>query len=142
MNTTSQRFANIVVQGWTMMFLVFLANLSIDMIKCSVVGDCTAWSAHIGIGGVKLITVIMMIYTVVPMMVRTVSARWIRYAVLPVTMFITLFYIAHELSHRGDKPFGIYHALDITHHILGVWVLITAVRWIRLKDQLKEQFAS
>jgi hypothetical protein len=135
MNTISQKYANIVTQGWTMMFLVFLANLSIDMTKCAVNADCSVWAAHIGIGGVKLITVIMMIYAVVPMLVRTVSERWIRVAVLPATVFITLFYVAHELSHRGDKAFGIYHALDITHHIFGIWVIITAVKWLRLKDQ-------
>jgi len=74
------------------------------------------------------------IYVFVPMFVLIVSARWFRSVVVGVTVLMTLFFVAHEISHllSGDKPFGIRHILDFSHHILGVWVTIAATKWALL----------
>ena len=137
MNTSTQRLTNFIVQGWTMMFIVYVANLTMDMTRCAVADSCATWSSHIGMGGAKFITVIMVVYTVMPMLIRAVTAKWFRYVVIAMSVLITLFYIAHELSHlaAGDKPFGIFHALDITHHILGVSVIVAASLWARQANE-------
>ena len=134
MNKTNRNLSAIVAQGWTMMFIVFIANMTIDMTKCAVLANCPVWASHIGIGGVKFITVIMVIYAVMPMLIRSISAQWLKYFVVAMSVFITLFYVAHELTHLKDKEFGIYHALDICHHLLGIWVIVAASQWARQKE--------
>lgn len=129
--------AQILAQGWNAMFAVYIANLVLDLIRCNVMNSCGAWSAHIGPGGLVVISIVMFIYVLVPIAVRTYSAHWFRYTVIGITAFMTLFYIAHELTHllAGDKPFGIAHILDLTHHVIGVSMIVVAAKWARLSKE-------
>lgn len=120
------------------MFVVFVANIVLDLTKCTVIGDFSAWGAHLGMKGLKFVTTVMAIYAIMPMLVKTIADQWFRYFVIGVSVFMTLFVAAHEVSHllKGDKPWGIAHALDVTHHILGVWVIFAASIWARQKDRV------
>ena len=89
--TKSDKLRNIVAQGWTMMLIVFLANLLVDLIKIAVEGDTTKWGDHLGMKGVQFLLVIMAIYVFMPMLVRTISATWFRYVVVGLTVLMTLF---------------------------------------------------
>jgi hypothetical protein len=130
-----ERVRSIVAQGWTMMFMVFLANITIDVVKSMINSNSTQWAEHIGMGGAQFILVIMAIYAVMPILIRTVSARWFRVAVVVLTILMMLFVLAHEFSHVGtDKPFGVFHTLDITHHLLAVLTVVAATMWARQQD--------
>lgn len=132
----SERMRSIVAQGWTAMFLVFIANIVMDLVRILVLGVQAQWAEHMGMQGVKFILAVMSIYALMMVLVRTLSARWFRFATVGITALMTLFVGAHEVSHlmAEDKPFGLLHALDMTHHILGVWVLVAAVMWARQPD--------
>lgn len=134
----SERYRAIVAQGWTMMFIVFLANLVIDLVKGRVGGEEVEarWVAHLSMGAIQFILVVLAIYALMPMLIRFFSAPWFRWSVVGFTIFMSLFVAAHEVSHLGtvDKPFGLFHALDITHHLLGAAVAVTAILWARQKD--------
>jgi len=121
------------------MFMVFLANLTLDVVRCIVVGDFTRWAKHLGLGGLDVIAVVMAIYALMPLLVRTISDQWFRFVTVGVTIFMTLFVLAHEASHlvAGDKPFGIQHALDITHHVLGISTAVAASLWARRRPQVQ-----
>jgi hypothetical protein len=137
LQTANDRFRAMSAQGWTLMFMVFVSNLVIDLIKNTVRGDSTQWAQHLGMPGVQLLLVVMVIYAIMPMLIRSLSAQWFRFAVVGLTVFMGLFVGAHEISHLSptDKPFGIFHTLDVTHHVLVVWVTVAAVRWARQGDQ-------
>ena len=126
----------IVAKGWTMMFIVFLAMFVSDLTHSAVAGNFAKWSTDPGDFGLKVLLVIMCIYAAMPMLVMSVSPKWFRATVAGVTGFFTLFFLAHELTHlaNGDKPFGILHALDICHHVLGIWVTSAAVVWTKRAD--------
>jgi hypothetical protein len=134
----SESLRSIVAQGWTLMFVVFVANLVIDLVKNTVGGAVvqTRWAGHLNMGGVQFILVIMALYALMPMLVRAVSAPWFRWAVVGLTVFMALFVAAHEVSHLSpvDKPFGLFHALDITHHLLAIGVTVAAIGWARQTD--------
>ena len=132
----SEHWRSIVAQGWTIMFMVFLANIVMDIVRNTVMNSSTQWANHLGMTGVKFVTVIMAIYAVMPVLIRTLSVRWFRYVVVACTALITLFVAAHEVSHlvAADKPFGVLHILDILHHVLGIWVIVATVMWIRQPD--------
>lgn len=131
-----EKFVNartLVAQGWTMMFLIFLAMFVADLTKSAVFQDFSKWSEDPGYGGLMILLGIMSIYAFMPMLVLSISAKWFRGTVVGITVFFTLFFIAHQLTHltAGDKPFGMIHILDFTHHILGIWVTIAAVLWVK-----------
>jgi len=119
-----------------MMFAVFLANIVMDLVRITVMNNATQWADHLGMQGLKFIHVVMAISVLIPMLIRTFSAHWFRYAVVGVTALMTLFVGAHEVSHliAADKPFGVLHALDLVHHVLGIWVIVAAVMWVRQTD--------
>ncbi len=132
----SEQLRSLVAHGWTAMFLVFLANLVMDLVRVTIEGSAAPWAAHMGMQGVKFILAIMAVYAAMPVLVRTFSARWFRYAMVGLTVFMSLFVGAHEASHlvAADKPFGLLHTLDLMHHVLGIWVAVAAVMWARHAD--------
>ena len=132
----SEYFRGIVAQGWTAMFLVFLANIVMDLVRITVQGSTVAWAEHLGMTGVKFILVVMAVYALMPLLVRTISKSWFRHATVALTIFMSLFVGAHEVTHltAGDKPFGLLHTLDLLHHVLGLWVVAAAVMWVRQRD--------
>lgn len=136
MNKNDQWLTDILAQGWVLMFILFVANMVLDMTRCAVQGDCTVWTKHLGAMGVSMVTVIMAIYAAMPLLIRTFSHPVFKVAVSAITVFITLFYMAHEATHlrAGDKPFGVFHTLDILHHVIGVWMVAVSVMWVRQKD--------
>ena len=131
-----ERMRSIVAQGWLAMFMVFLANIVMDLVRILITGTQAQWAEHMGMQGVKFILVVMAVYAVMPVLIRTLSARWFRGTVIGITALMSLFVGAHEVSHlmASDKPFGPLHALDITHHLLGIWVLVAAIAWFRQPD--------
>ncbi|MBL1261539.1 MAG: hypothetical protein COB33_013520 [Thiotrichaceae bacterium] len=133
MNITESKYKSIVAQGWTMMFFVFLAMFVTDLTKSAITTDFSKWSTDPGLGGLSILIVIMGVYTFMPMLIQSYSGRWFRWLVVGVTVFFTLFFMAHQATHllAGDKPFGIMHLLDIAHHILGVWVVVSASLWAK-----------
>lgn len=135
MNKT-EYFRNMVAQGWTAMLLVFLANIVMDIVRVTVQGNPVPWAEHMGMAGVQFILVVLSVYALMPMLIRTISVRWFRYAMVGVSAFMGLFVAAHEVSHlvAADKPFGLLHALDLTHHVLSAWTVIAAVMWARQKE--------
>ncbi|MGZ3240267.1 MAG: hypothetical protein ACXWJK_07745 [Burkholderiaceae bacterium] len=102
----SERLRNIAAQEWTVMFFVFLANITIDMIKGIINNNSAKWAEHIGMFGHQVILTVMVIYAVMLMLIKLSS----------------------------DKPFGFFHALDLTHHVLGIWVIVAATMWARQPD--------
>jgi len=132
----SERMQALVAQGWTSMFIVFLANIVMDLVRIFISGTQAQWLDHMGMPGVRFVLVVMAVYAIVPVVVRAVSARWLRSAVLGLTALMTLFVGAHEVSHlmTGDKPFGPLHALDLAHHLLGIATVCAGIAWIRQPD--------
>ena len=107
-----ERMRGIVAQGWTAMFIVSLGNLVMDMIRTAAEGSQARWVEHFGPQGVQFVLIVLSVYAVMPMLVRTLSARWFRGVVVGVTALMTLFVGAHEVVHvaANDKPFGVIHA--------------------------------
>jgi hypothetical protein len=134
--TSSERARAIAAQGWTMMFFAFLANIVMDSVRTTVEGTTQQWAAHFGRGGVPFILVVMAVYVVMPMLIQTLSAPWFRFTAVGFTVLMTLFVGAHEVSHlvSQDKPFGLLHALDFSHHLLGAWTTAAVVVWARDKQ--------
>lgn len=126
----------IVAKGWTLMFIVFLGLFVVDLTKSAIFQSFAKWEKDPGYFGLQVLVVMMCIYAAMPMLVMTISGKWFRGLTAGVTGFFTLFFIAHELTHlaSGDKPFSVMHALDICHHVLGIWTMVAAIIWTKRAD--------
>jgi len=115
------------------MFIVFLAMSTLELTKSAVAGDFSNFIKDPGTEGLKFLIVIMVIYILMPMLVRSIAAHWFRWAVVGITVLFTLLWIAHQVHHlvEGDKLFDILQAIDFFHHVLGAWVTVAAVKWAR-----------
>lgn len=137
----------VLAQGWTTMFVIFTANLVLDTIRCNTMDTCTAYYDHFGNAGVTMITVFMLVYSLMPILIRIIQNPRFRYVITPVTMFITMSYVAHELGHisepeEGGKPFGFSHALDIAHHLIGFSMFIIAINWAKCIKHERAELAN
>jgi len=131
---TEAKWRSLVAQGWTTMLLVFLANITMDVIRASVEGKLVNWADHLGPQGVQIVLTVLAIYAVMPLLVRTVPWRAFIVVVVMLTFFIGLFVAAHEVSHlttTRDKPFGMLHVLDLLHHAITAGVMFAGVMWFR-----------
>lgn len=127
-----------IVVGWCMMFMVLLAMFIVDLAKSAITENFGSWAEDMSEGGLLVMLVIMCIYIFIPMLVVTLRAVWFRYAVIVITILMTLFFMAHEVAHllTGDMPFGLRHVLDFSHHILGIWVVVAATMWAKIPQNL------
>lgn len=133
MNSENKQLRELVAIGWIMMLMVIVLMFIIDLSKSAIYTDFSKWASDPGYGGLKALIVVLTIYLFMPMLIRTVNARWFRWTVVVLTIFFTLFFIAHQISHMlaGDKPMSIFHVLDFSHHVLGIWTASLAVIWAR-----------
>ena len=87
-----------------------------------------------GAQGLKVLVYLIPAYALMPVYVclvhglRTRAVRWV--AVVMATLGL-LFFLLHHLSHWyfGSRPDFASHVIDLTLHILGLWVLTNSVRW-------------
>jgi hypothetical protein len=137
----------ILIQGWITMGFLFAGNLILDTIRCNTGGSCAEYYEHFGNAGLKMITTFMLVYALMPLYIRVITNRKLRYAITPFTMFITMSYLAHEIGHLagsdGGKPFGWSHIPDILHHVIGISMAYVAVNWVQQgKREAKEKPAA
>ena len=53
--SNSEKFRNIVAQGWTLMFIVFVANLTMDIVRSMLSSESTKFAEHMGLGGIQFV---------------------------------------------------------------------------------------
>lgn len=133
MKENYSKYRDLTAHGWTMMFIIFLAMFVVDLTHSAILQDFTKWQKDPGSSGLGILIIIMAIYASMPMLIKSIQAKWFRQTVIGVTVFFTLFFVAHQITHllAGDKPFGVMHILDFSHHVLGVWVVVVATLWLR-----------
>lgn len=122
-----------VAQAWVCWLLLVLTMGVIDLVQSAIILDFAKFDNDPGQEGLHMLIIVMTFYAVMPILVRTIDFVIFRWFVVGAASFFTLFFIAHEVSHLiiGDMPWGIRHALDLAHHFIGVWLIITAGRWAR-----------
>jgi hypothetical protein len=90
-----------------------------------------------GRSGAKWLVFVIALYALMPAYVSLVNGlrprifRWIAVALAAVGL---VFFLLHHLSHWyfGQRPDFSSHVLDLTLHLIGLWVLVNSVRWAKL----------
>ena len=117
--------------AWLCWLLIVLTMGVVDLVQSAVIVDFTKFDKDPGQEGLNMLIIVMTIYALMPILVRTIDNVIFRWFVVAAAVFFTMFFIAHEVSHLiiGDMPWGIRHSLDLAHHAIGIWMTIIAGKW-------------
>jgi surface polysaccharide O-acyltransferase-like enzyme len=127
---------NRIALGWIAMLFCVVGGFMMDLIKSAVSNDFSKWSSDPGPVGMQIVSTVIVIYIVMPLLVRSVTAGWFRWTLVGLTVFFALFFVAHQVAHAlsGTRPFDIVHAFDFAHHAVAIWQIVLTARWARMTN--------
>jgi hypothetical protein len=128
--------------GWVMMLLVQTIMLVIMTVD-SILMDDNFKSLRFDPGsrGLKMMVVLFALYALMPVYVylvpggRLPALRWIAVGLAALGF---LFFLLHHLAHwhYGQRPDLSSHVLDVTIHLISLWVIVSSIRWARGRDEV------
>lgn len=129
-----KKLQSIIAQGYVgMLFLLIMMTVS-DLTVAGLSQNFSLLQNDPGTAGLWLTAVILCINVLIQIAVRTFDGKKFRQGIYVVSIVYVLLFVAHQIFHfaAGD---GITIDLmyDITHHIIGFWVIIYARKWAKLK---------
>jgi len=123
--------------GWVINLVLVTITLLFVTIE-SILMDDSFRSLRIdpGLQGLASMTYIMAVYGLMPVYVHLVHGlrmrlfRWIAVAMAGLAF---VYFLLHHLSHWriGQRPDFTSHVLDLTLHVVAIWVLVNSVRWAK-----------
>jgi hypothetical protein len=136
MQTTEESLRNQIALGWVIELLLVVLMLVV-MIIDSVMMDNNFFSLHADPGGsLSWMVYLFGVYALMPVYVHLVhgwkprAGRWLAVVLAALAL---LFFLLHHLSHwqAGQRLTLSSHVLDVTLHLVGLWVLVSSIRWAR-----------
>jgi hypothetical protein len=140
---TEETLCTQIALGWALALLVLGWMFSV-MITQSALANDGFHELHRDPGLEGLPSVIYMVpfYALMPIYVylvrfRTRALRWLAVAAAG---FKFLMWILHHLWHwyHGTRPDATSHVIDITLHLVGLWVLVKSIQWAKLPPPARE----
>ena len=129
-----EKIRNIIVQGYVgMLFLLVMMTVS-DLTLAGLSQNFNLLQNDPGTVGLWMTAVLLCINVLIQIAIRTFDGRKFRQSIYAASIIYMLLFVAHQVFHFavGD---GVTVDLiyDTTHHILGIWVIIYAYKWAKLK---------
>lgn len=133
--------------GWVInLLLVTIAVLFVTIE--SILMDDSFRSLRIdpGLRGLASMTYTMALYALMPVYVHLVhglKTRLFRWIAVAMAALAFVYFLLHHLSHwmGGQRADFTSNVLDLSLHIVGIWVLVNSVKWAkfpRAGTELKE----
>ena len=126
---------SIIVQGYVgMLFLLVMMTVS-DLTVAGLSQNFDLLQNDPGTVGLWMTAVVLCINVLIQIAVRTFDGKKFRQSIYVLSIIYMLLFVAHQIFHFavGDGV-TIDLLYDITHHIIGIWVIIYAFKWSRLKE--------
>lgn len=89
-----------------------------------------------GANGLPMLVYIVPFYSLLPVYVyavRRLRTRAFRWVVVALAGIAIVFWLLHHLSHWqfGERPTFSSHVVDLTLHAVGIWLLVSAIKWAK-----------
>src|SRR3989344_1336457 len=130
-----KKLKSIIVQGYVgMLFLLIMMTVS-DLTIAGLSQNFDLLQNDPGTAGLWMTAVILCINVLIQIAIRTFDGKKFRQGIYVVSIIYVLLFVAHQIFHfaAGDGV-TIDLMYDITHHILGVWVIVYARKWAKLEE--------
>jgi hypothetical protein len=124
---------SVIVQGYVgMLFLLIMMTVS-DLTVAGLSKNLDLLQNDPGIVGLWMTAVLLCINVLVQIAIRTFDGKKFRQGIFVISVIYVLLFLAHQIFHfaAGDGV-TIDSMYDVTHHIIGVWVIIYARKWAKL----------
>src|SRR3989344_4007770 len=128
-----EKIRSVIVQGYVgMLFLLAMMTVS-DITAAGLSKNFDLLQNDPGTIGLWMTAVLLCINVLIQIAVRTFDGKKFRQSIYVVSIIYMLLFVAHQIFHfaTGDGV-SIDLMYDITHHIIGVWVIIYARKWAKL----------
>ena len=129
-----ENIRSIIAQGYVgMLFLLVMMTVS-DLTVAGLSQNFDPLQNDPGIAGLWMTAVLLVINVLIQIAVRTFDGKKFRQSIFVVSIIYMLLFVGHQIFHfaAGDGV-TIHLMYDITHHIIGIWVIIYAFKWAKLK---------
>lgn len=125
--------------GWALELLVVafvMIHMTIDSILAD--NDFLMLGVDPGPKGLKGLVYLVAIMALTPILVHWihgVSLRALRWVPVAIAFLAFLFFVLHHLTHwhYGQRSSVSSNVLDVTIHLIGLWVIVNSIRWARFK---------
>ncbi len=117
--------------------LVLCMMLAFMITQSALAGnDFQALQRDPGTRGIRMLVYMVPYYALIPVYVYCFGAfklRVFRWFMVAVAVLGLVFWLLHHLSHWwfGSRPDFNSHVMDLTLHIVGLWLLVSAIRWAK-----------
>lgn len=123
--------------------LLTLCWMLVFMITESALADNGFHALHGDPGRVSSIIFIVPLYALIPVYVYLVGnlrPRVFRWILVALAGLAFVFWILHHLSHWqfGQRPTFGSHIVDLTLHVVGLWMLVNSIKWAKLPPPARE----
>jgi hypothetical protein len=136
MQSSEEGLRSQIALGWAMMLLVVIIMFLFATIE-SILMDNNFATLRMDPGdSLKWLVYLIGFYALMPVYVNVVhglKTRLFRWAAVVVAVLGFLFFLLHHLSHWqiGQRPDLSSHVLDLTLHVISLWVIVNSVKWAR-----------
>jgi hypothetical protein len=132
METPQKELQSIVVQGWTVMLILYLGMLVATIGYAAIQDDLAPLAIHPGLSEAGTASIIVFIYALMTMAVRLIDHGWFRWFNAGLLTLVTLHEIAHQAGHvMNGASIGLLGMIEFGHHVIGLLTVVMAVRWAR-----------
>jgi hypothetical protein len=134
MNEQERRLQSTVSQGWLVLAALVITLMVSDLMQGAIKADFNDFAHHPGPEEWAAICIYVSAYLALAVLTRLVDAVWYRWATAAFLAFVTFGTAQHTVEHLmdGDKVYGIYGVVDLTHGVVGVVLTVVAVMWARM----------
>lgn len=125
----------LLVLCWMLAFMITESALSDNSFR--------ALQRDPGLNGLSMIVYIVPYYALMPIYVycvRGFRSRIFRWIAVGMAGLGIVFWLLHHLSHWqfGQRPTFSSHVVDLSLHVVGLWVLISSIRWAKLPVAVRD----
>ena len=128
-----EKIRSVITQGYVgMLFLLIMMTLS-DLTAAGLSKNFDILQNDPGVAGLWLTAVLLCINVIIQIAIRTFDGKKFRQGIYVASIIYMLLFVAHQIFHfAAGEGVTIDLMYDITHHIIGIWVIIYARKWAKL----------
>ncbi len=118
--------------GWLVLLVLFLAIVLSQLMQAAINDDFTRFAQHPGQSGWVTSSILIFVYGMMALLTRLLDHRWFRWLNVILLAAVTAAMMKHQVQHMLEgMTYGLTGLVDMAHHIVGVVLVVLAVRWAR-----------
>lgn len=122
-----------IVTGWIVLAVLLMATMISTLMQGAINTDFSEFVYHPGTAGFSVLCSLLSTYALMAVVTDRCSGRWLRWLNMILLAGASLYTLGHQISHviSGQSHVQASELLYLLHHVIGLWMTLLAIRWIR-----------